>query len=74
MSDSISIILGVCAYLTISRQIFEHALCASTEYKTAKILPANSYNQGSTRIGEEMAAGYTPYRAQRTCLKKGVNG
>lgn len=42
--------------------------------KQGKILPANSYNQGSTRIGEEMAAGYTPYRAQRTFLKKGLNG
>lgn len=33
-------------------QIFEHALCASPEYKAAEILPTNSYNQGGPRIGE----------------------
>lgn len=53
-------------------QIFEHALCASPEYKAAEILPTNSYNQGGPRIGERGNGCWL--HSQRTFLKKGVNG
>lgn len=73
MSDSISIIFCVCAYTSLSvGQIFEHALCASPEYKAAEILPTNSYNQGGPRIGERGNGCWL--HSQRTFLKKGVNG